>query len=864
MAETRGPRRRATPWPWRLSEAGRQKEACEILRQVLRIDPDNAKACEQMGLVELRLGHWPQARDLSRRGGRAQARSAPGLEQPRAWRSTSSASRERRSTPGSARWTRSRTSGTRSGTSASRPPSTAVPQQARAALRALRGRRAAERYGGTCGRRGRVLERLPVKGSASLLLASLAPRCACSRVPAASRSVPEGTPVVIISIDTLRADHLPAYGYRGVETPAIDAPARDGILFENAYSPTPLTFPAHSSLLTGVLPGRARRARQRGLPARRGQDQRGELPFLPQLLKERAMPPAARSRPTCSRARAGSTTGFDLYEDSVEFRTDPASAACSGRASETLTLSLDWLARRRRTSRSSSSSTSTSRTPPTRRRSRSPRATRPVRRRDRRRRRDRGRSPDRALEGLDVYDRALIVLLSDHGEGLGDHGEEEHGVLLYNEAIHVPLLVKLPGGQRSRIDRRQAGPAHGRRADRALAAGPARCRRPAGDVPAGRCAEAPERRIYSETFYPRLHFGWSELASLIDGTASLHRGAGPRAVRPGGGPGGEDERPARRAPGLRRDCARRCEGYDRRLAAAGRGGRGGAPGHDRSGLHRLGRRRDLSGPLPDPKSRIGVPGRSQGRVPAQRRARSTAGRGGLPPGARGQSADGGRLGVPRRARLKTWGRTDEAAGRLPGGAADLGRLAVDRGLRGLALLRPRPARRGRLARQHGRADPSLLRPRPARPDRAAARRTSTRRRARPGWPWTTRAMRLGPMITLAEVLHAQQDYDGGAGDHRQAADVYAQREAKDPDLIRGLSLIRGKILADLGDAAGGRGRLPPGDPALPRGRPRLLEPGRPLRPERPPGRGGPDAAADGRGEPHARPPTPRRSRPCAR
>ena len=53
------------------------------------------------------------------------------------------------------------------------------------------------------------------------------------------------------------------------------------------------------------------------------------------------------------------------------------------------------------------------------------------------------------LKSLGVYDKALVVLLSDHGEGLGDHGEEEHGVLLYNEAIHVPLILKLPKSQRA-------------------------------------------------------------------------------------------------------------------------------------------------------------------------------------------------------------------------------------------------------------------------------------------------------------------------------------------------------------------------------------------------------------------------------
>ena len=61
-------------------------------------------------------------------------------------------------------------------------------------------------------------------------------------------------PVVVISIDTLRSDHLPAYGYRGVRTPAIDAFAHDAIVFERAYSHSPLTLPSHSTILTGLLP----------------------------------------------------------------------------------------------------------------------------------------------------------------------------------------------------------------------------------------------------------------------------------------------------------------------------------------------------------------------------------------------------------------------------------------------------------------------------------------------------------------------------------------------------------------------------------------------------------------------------------
>ncbi|HEV2845910.1 MAG TPA: alkaline phosphatase family protein, partial [Thermoanaerobaculia bacterium] len=79
---------------------------------------------------------------------------------------------------------------------------------------------------------------------------------ACSRSGGGGGAVdvPKGTPVIVISVYTLRADHLPAYGYKGVATPAIDALREEGILYERAYAVTPLTLPSHTTLLTGVLP----------------------------------------------------------------------------------------------------------------------------------------------------------------------------------------------------------------------------------------------------------------------------------------------------------------------------------------------------------------------------------------------------------------------------------------------------------------------------------------------------------------------------------------------------------------------------------------------------------------------------------
>jgi arylsulfatase len=65
---------------------------------------------------------------------------------------------------------------------------------------------------------------------------------------------PAGSSVVLVSIDTLRADHLPAYGYAAGATPALDRLAREGILFEDVFSQCPTTLPSHTSLLTGLLP----------------------------------------------------------------------------------------------------------------------------------------------------------------------------------------------------------------------------------------------------------------------------------------------------------------------------------------------------------------------------------------------------------------------------------------------------------------------------------------------------------------------------------------------------------------------------------------------------------------------------------
>jgi glucan phosphoethanolaminetransferase (alkaline phosphatase superfamily) len=91
---------------------------------------------------------------------------------------------------------------------------------------------------------------------AGLVAAMAIPFLACSRPEGPNIEGVEGAPVILISIDTLRSDRLPVYGYDRVETPNLDAFARDSITFERVYSHTPLTLPSHASILSGILPGR--------------------------------------------------------------------------------------------------------------------------------------------------------------------------------------------------------------------------------------------------------------------------------------------------------------------------------------------------------------------------------------------------------------------------------------------------------------------------------------------------------------------------------------------------------------------------------------------------------------------------------
>ncbi|HTD52468.1 MAG TPA: sulfatase-like hydrolase/transferase [Thermoanaerobaculia bacterium] len=313
-------------------------------------------------------------------------------------------------------------------------------------------------------------------------------------------------PVVLISVDTLRADHLPIYGYRKLETPAVDALARDSIRFENAYSHVPLTLPSHAVLLTGLLPF------ENGVRDNLGFRLAPTHATLASRLRAAGYATGAAVSSYVLRADRGLNAGFDYYDDKMP---DNPTRERSG------VESADALARWATTVRDKPLflflhiyEPHAPYTPPEPFRSRY--SDRPYDGEIAAADAGVGRLLD-FLKGAGLYRRALIVLLSDHGEGLGDHGEAEHGVFLYREALRVPLLLKRPGSADagrvvstpvglvdvvptvlSVLSETHADGLSGVSLFRFLQ------------------GQGPSRRVYGETFYPRLNLGWSDLASLID------------------------------------------------------------------------------------------------------------------------------------------------------------------------------------------------------------------------------------------------------------------------------------------------------------------------------------------------------------
>ena len=363
----------------------------------------------------------------------------------------------------------------------------------------------------SCYTRQRGKKRRVLSGLVTAICAAMLMTSACRRSNKIT-SYP-GSPIILISVDTLRADHLPAYGYKRVRTPAIDKLRSDSILFRNAYSHCPLTFPSHVSVLTGLLPNESGVRDNAGYRL-----DTTRHPTIASLLRKQGYASGAAVSAYVLRAETGLGADFDWYDDETHGRQGANLGELQRRGEETTAAATRWIE-----AQSSKPfflflhlfEPHSPYEPPEP--YRSAYASSPYD--------GEIASTDEIighfLDGLrskGIYDRATVIFMSDHGEGLSEHGEEEHGIFLYREAIHVPLMVKLP-------EKRDAGTEVTTPVQLsdifptiAQVAGvevPVRERvvsllRVASDK------NKEPRRIYSETFYPQIHYGWSRLRSLVD------------------------------------------------------------------------------------------------------------------------------------------------------------------------------------------------------------------------------------------------------------------------------------------------------------------------------------------------------------
>jgi arylsulfatase A-like enzyme/Flp pilus assembly protein TadD len=320
--------------------------------------------------------------------------------------------------------------------------------------------------------------------------------------------------VLLITLDTTRADRIGAYGYRSGSTPHLDRLAASGVRFEQAYSPAPLTLPAHASLMSGRQPY-GHGVRNNGyfvLP--------DDVPTLAEAYAAAGYDTAAFVSAFVLDRQFGLAQGFAHYDDSLDAATAPASSLESERRGDrTVAAATEWLAKR-----SSDApfflwvhlfDAHDPYSPPS-----------PFREQFAGRLYDGEIAFSDALVGRLLasagHDRGetLVVVAGDHGESLGEHGESTHGLFVYQSALHVPLI--LSGGAITRTavvsdpvrlidvaptlaDITGLAPMIGAegRSLRQLVEGQA-----SGEEPPP---------LYAETYFPQFFMGWSPLSSLRAG-----------------------------------------------------------------------------------------------------------------------------------------------------------------------------------------------------------------------------------------------------------------------------------------------------------------------------------------------------------
>ena len=344
------------------------------------------------------------------------------------------------------------------------------------------------------------------------------PRILCWFLVAAAAVGGDGRPetsrrdVFLITIDTLRSDHIRCYGYERIQTPAIDELAKQGIRFTQAFTPSPITNTSHTSILTGLLPS-SHGVSDFGVPLAPNHSTLAEI-----LTKEGYRTAAfIGSVILDSRTLArGLDRGFEFYDNFPEkSETKSRWGRLERRGMEVVQRAETWLSVH-----------------------------------------DAGphfvwvhlydpHDPyeppppyseiykDRLYDGeiayadsalshftaylkkRNWYEEAFVIVVGDHGEGLGEHGEDTHGIFLYDSTTHVPLILKLPNGREAgRVIAEQVRTTDILPTIVDLLGVPAPATSDGSSLRAAIFGtETTSRSVFGETDYP-LRFGWAPLRSV--------------------------------------------------------------------------------------------------------------------------------------------------------------------------------------------------------------------------------------------------------------------------------------------------------------------------------------------------------------
>jgi arylsulfatase A-like enzyme len=285
------------------------------------------------------------------------------------------------------------------------------------------------------------LAALLLSGFAACGRDSPAPAAPAAPASPAAKTDPSKWNLLLVSFDTTRADALGCYGNSHGASPNVDALAKEGTLFTHAFTPVPITLPAHTTMLTGLDPSR-HSVRDNAL-----YDVPASAPLLQQTLKGEGRRTFAVVASIVLLARHRLSRGFDSYDDrglvvtggeEHERQADAvAAAALPQLAGSEPFFGFVHFYDPHQPWRAPQDLVAKTGDPYLAEVANADRAL--------------GRLID-ALRNSGRLDRTIVVVTADHGEGRGEHGEMSHGMLLHDATQHVPLVVRVPGAKPSRCD----------------------------------------------------------------------------------------------------------------------------------------------------------------------------------------------------------------------------------------------------------------------------------------------------------------------------------------------------------------------------------------------------------------------------